>query len=200
MDLHREAARNPILAQKLSHLRDPRTGEELRWKAGHPRTGIVQDAIYRTIDELPNREKEIILSRYGEGLTLRETAKQFPKIRTRERVRQIEATAIRRIRHLLLVRHKLFPFQVAVPLEIVAIPGGPLDPDWVSTREAAELTEYSLDHIRKLAREGRVESRPNEFDGRTILINKASLRAYVLGGNWRRHGVWKEENEPKIPE
>ncbi len=61
----------------------------------------LKDKIYRVLDELTYREREIIKLRYGIGdgytYTLEEIGRRF-KV-TRERVRQIEAKALRKLQH-----------------------------------------------------------------------------------------------------
>lgn len=48
--------------------------------------------------------------------------------------------------------------------------------DWITTNEAAELTGYERDHIRRLAASSRVKAQ--KF-GRDWMINRVSLLAYV---------------------
>ena len=65
------------------------------------------ERIDKLLDCLDEREKKVIILRFGlrgqEPHTLEETAKQFGI--TRERVRQIEAIAIRKIKAQLMVEH-----------------------------------------------------------------------------------------------
>lgn len=48
--------------------------------------------------------------------------------------------------------------------------------NWITTNEAASLTGYERDHIRRLASAGRV--RAQKF-GRDWMIDKVSMLAYV---------------------
>ena len=62
---------------------------------------MLKDKIHQVLDTLTYREREIIKLRYGIGdgytYTLEEVGRRFRV--TRERVRQIEAKAIRKLQH-----------------------------------------------------------------------------------------------------
>jgi len=63
--------------------------------------------------------------------------------------------------------------------------------EWITTKEAAELTGYSVDYLRRIMRKGRVEARKWV---NTWMINKASLLAYkremdCLGRS--KHDPWR---------
>lgn len=70
-------------------------------------------------------------------------------------------------------------------------------PEWVSVREAAQISGYSLPYVQKLARTGRVKAKRV---GPIFLIDQASLQAYLdevraLGTqrfNWRRKATTRE--------
>ena len=52
----------------------------------------------------------------------------------------------------------------------------PLNPGWVTTREAAEATGYAPDYVRILAREGKVPA--TQVGGRTWLYDLEALKEY----------------------
>lgn len=51
-----------------------------------------------------------------------------------------------------------------------------MEDDWITTRDAEELTGYHPEHIRELVREGKVEGR--KF-GIVWQVNKKSLTQYL---------------------
>ena len=55
--------------------------------------------IIRSLESIEPREKLVLMLRYGQGLTLRETGELLSKPKSRERVRQIEAKALRKLSH-----------------------------------------------------------------------------------------------------
>jgi RNA polymerase primary sigma factor len=63
--------------------------------------GLMKEQLYKVLSELSDREKRIITLRFGleneRPLTLEEVGKEFNV--TRERIRQIEAKALRKLRH-----------------------------------------------------------------------------------------------------
>jgi RNA polymerase primary sigma factor len=61
--------------------------------------GLGEEALHRAIDTLPEREKFVIVSRYGLGEAEPKSLEQIGREMgiTRERVRQIEADALRRL-------------------------------------------------------------------------------------------------------
>ncbi|MBN1261580.1 MAG: helix-turn-helix domain-containing protein [Anaerolineae bacterium] len=63
--------------------------------------------------------------------------------------------------------------------------------EWITTAEAAEVSGYSLNHIRRLVREGRVRSK--KF-GRAWMVHRRSLESYAqemerLGEE--KHDPWR---------
>ena len=48
--------------------------------------------------------------------------------------------------------------------------------EWINTSEGAELTGFSVDYVRRLARAGRIGARKT---GRDWLVNKKSALAYA---------------------
>ncbi len=63
--------------------------------------------------------------------------------------------------------------------------------EWITTKEAAELTGYDVTHVRWLIRKGKVEGR--KF-GRDWMVNRGSIRAYTdameqLGS--AKHDPWR---------
>ena len=63
--------------------------------------GIIRSyaGIIRSLESIEPREKLVLMLRYGQGLTLRETGELLSKPKSRERVRQIEARALRKLSH-----------------------------------------------------------------------------------------------------
>ena len=49
-------------------------------------------------------------------------------------------------------------------------------PEWITTQEAADLSGYTVDYIRKLMRQGRVKG---SFRGVMWWVDKDSLKAYL---------------------
>jgi excisionase family DNA binding protein len=67
---------------------------------------------------------------------------------------------------------------------------------WVTTDKGAELTGYTAEYVRILAREGRIEARKM---GRDWWVNREDLLAYKdrmdeLGT--KKHALWKERETP----
>jgi len=85
--------------------------------------GILRDKIEALLKTLTYREREIIRLRYGLGdgytYTLEEVGRIF-KV-TRERVRQIEAKAVKKLQHPVRAQHLQGFLQDTVPLEIAAV-------------------------------------------------------------------------------
>ena len=48
--------------------------------------------------------------------------------------------------------------------------------EWITAREAADLTGYHVKYVRRLVKEGRIVGRKR---GRDWWVDKASVRAYV---------------------
>jgi excisionase family DNA binding protein len=72
--------------------------------------------------------------------------------------------------------------------------------DWITTKEAAELTGYTVVHMRRLVREGQVKSR--KF-GRAWMVDRESLLAYAaemeqLGA--AKHDPWRTGARKRKPE
>lgn len=188
------AATNPLLAVRIvggPHLPRPGYPEVLRWKQ-KPGLDIwsLEEDIYLVIQGLPVRLKEVVMARFGEECTLADYARRIR--RSRERVRQLEGKALR------IMRSKLrrVSRELWEATEVVPIPGGALDPDWINTTQAAQITSYCLAHIRWLSRTGRVVSQVNPLKRSSLQISKASLRAYVEASqeDGRRKGKWKEDH------
>ena len=51
-----------------------------------------------------------------------------------------------------------------------------VQPEWITTKQAAELSGYHADHVRELLRAGKVEGR--KF-GEVWQIDRGSLLAYI---------------------
>lgn len=67
--------------------------------------------------------------------------------------------------------------------------------EWITTGEAAELTGYTSDYIRKAIRRGLLEGMKR---GRDWFLNKADVLAYkekmdALGD--RKHNPWREDHK-----
>jgi excisionase family DNA binding protein len=60
--------------------------------------------------------------------------------------------------------------------------------EWITTKEAAELTGYHAVHIRRLLREGTIEGRKS---GRDWMMDRESLREYK--GRMNRLGPAKHD-------
>ena len=183
-----KAAYNPLLAARIAGIRLPRPGERLVWvdrdNESHTKFKI---AIFGGLSDLPERYRDVIIARFGgEGATLQEIANRIG--RTRERIRQMEVQALRRLRHHLDIRGLMTTLREAIQVE--PIPGGPLDPDWVSVEEAHLLTGLSKHHLRYLCRKGYIKCQRNPLRRNYLQISRKSLRAYVIGP--RRRGVWNE--------
>jgi len=49
-------------------------------------------------------------------------------------------------------------------------------PEWITTQEAAEISGYSIDHIRRLMRQGKIKG---SFRGVMWWVDRDSLKAYL---------------------
>jgi len=189
-----QAATNPVLAVRLSGApRFPRPGypEVLEWITA-PALDIwsLQEAVYEAIKGLDDRLLDVILARFAQEVTLENYGARIG--RTRERVRQLEARALRKLRYA-LGGGTLIALGAAT--EVIPLPGSALDPDWVDTRQAVELTGYTRQHLRYLCRKGFVVCQINPLKRDRYQISKASLRAYVEArpSDGRKKGEWKED-------
>ena len=61
--------------------------------------------------------------------------------------------------------------------------------DWLTVRQAADLVNYHIEHIRRLIRAGKVKARRL---GPLWLVSRTDLLAYV-----RRAEKWGEKRGPK---
>lgn len=182
------AAKNPALAARITGAPVPYPGEEQYESVSGYFQSQAQEALFAAIGQLKDNLREVIVALYGEGISLAEYGRRID--RSRERARQLEAKALRQFRYRLIIHFVGLHSSV----KVVAIPGGPRDPRWLNTGEAARLTELCTEHIRYLARQGKIESRDHPTKGMRIQVGRASLKAYVLGpGLQGRHrkGVWK---------
>jgi excisionase family DNA binding protein len=48
--------------------------------------------------------------------------------------------------------------------------------DWITTKEAAEISEYHVKYVRRLIREGRVKG---QLWGRSWMVSRSSLLAHI---------------------
>ena len=61
--------------------------------------------------------------------------------------------------------------------------------DWITTKQATEVTGYTPEHIRRLASQGKVKA---QRWGRDWQIDRDSLLAYV-----KKSAEWGEKRGPK---
>lgn len=182
-----QAVENPTFVAQIARVRIPYNKyEQLIWTEGQC-SRDVRLTVLEALGQLTEVDSAVLIARSGEGLTLAQYGERID--RSRERVRQIEAKALRRLRNLL----RLEMDELSKALAVVPVPEGPFDPNWVTTKQAAELTDLTMDHVRYLCRERKVVSRRYEHNRNLIAIGRNSLKFYVLGQakNGRRRGVWK---------
>lgn len=148
-----------------------------------------QVVVLKAINQLKAVSREVLVARYGEKMTLLEYANRIG--RSKERVRQLEAKAFRRLRYHLQDHASLLKSAT----RITFVPGGALDPAWVTIAQARVHTGYSADHLRYLCSTGRVVSRKHPTDGRFVQILRNSLKDYTLalqeGRGRPRAGQWR---------
>lgn len=187
-DLRMKAACNPFLAVRVgggSRVPYPGYPERLHWTGN--KVGACKTGLFRAIILLQPKYRAVILARFGEEVTLQAYGTRIE--RSRERVRQLEAKAVRIMRgHMAHLMTDLREATVVVP-----IPGGALDPDWLYTKQASELTGLTTPHIRYLCRTGRVKARKNPLRRNAWQLSRTSLQAYVLDGQGdrRKTGEWR---------
>lgn len=91
----------PIGEEEDSHLGDFIPDEDAPAPADAAAFMLLKEQLMEVLDTLTPREKRVLLLRYGledgRGRTLEEVGKEFNV--TRERIRQIEAKALRKLRH-----------------------------------------------------------------------------------------------------
>ena len=92
---------SPIGEEDDSHLGDFVEDKESVSPTEYTRKSMNRDALFSVMNDLTDREERVLRLRYGLGdnrpRTLEEVGKEFGV--TRERIRQIEAKAIRKLRH-----------------------------------------------------------------------------------------------------
>ena len=97
----------PIGEEEDSHLGDFIPDEDTPAPADAAASTILHEVINRELDTLTKREAHVIRLRFGlydgRNRTLEEVGKEFDI--TRERIRQIEAKALRKLRHPSRARH-----------------------------------------------------------------------------------------------
>lgn len=185
-----QTASNPEFVAYVACMPIPLTKwEHLVWKGG-PESRNARLTVLAAMASLPEVSSAVLMARFGEKLTLQEYGVRVDL--SRERVRQLQVKAIRQLRNKLL--KKLGALQAALVLE--PIPGGPCDPDWVTTEKGAELTGLTADHIRYLCRSDKVISKRYDHNHNLIAIERESLKAYVLGQTTHgsRRGIWKGDD------
>lgn len=198
MDSLKATAMNPAMAaQAIAFSGWPYPGEEeLQWVPEH--RVLAQQILIVALHQLEDKYREVLIGRYGpEAMTLEEYGEKRLNGVSRERVRQVEAKAFRELRHILINRLQYSLTDLHAALRIVPVPDGPRDPAWISTTEASRLTALSMGHIRHLAREGTIRSRPHPTKGMRVQIHRQALKGYVQGyaGKGRgRKGIWNEED------
>lgn len=91
----------PIGEEEDSHLGDFIPDEDIPAPADAAAFSLLKDQLNEVLDTLTEREKEVLKLRFGlkdgKARTLEEVGSQFEV--TRERIRQIEAKALRKLRH-----------------------------------------------------------------------------------------------------
>ena len=97
----------PIGEEEDSHLGDFIPDEDTPAPSDAAATTILREVIEKELHTLTPREEHVIKLRFGlydgRGRTLEEVGKEFDI--TRERIRQIEAKALRKLRHPSRARH-----------------------------------------------------------------------------------------------
>jgi excisionase family DNA binding protein len=71
--------------------------------------------------------------------------------------------------------------------------------EWITTKEAAELTGYHVKYVRRLVKEGKIAGAKR---GRDWWVDRASVEAYVdemkrLGP--AKHNPWRRESRERKP-
>ena len=92
---------SPIGEEDDSHLGDFVEDKDSISPTDYTTKSMLRDALYNVMNDLTDREERVLRLRYGlddnKPRTLEEVGKEFGV--TRERIRQIEAKAIRKLRH-----------------------------------------------------------------------------------------------------
>lgn len=181
------ALQNPeLFYQLVGQPRKPREGEQFNWTEHAARA---QKALATAIGMLREEDQDILIARFGEEITLKEYGERLEV--TKERARTIESRALRRLRTIIYDKMEIASL-LCQALEVVYVPGGPLDPAWLTVEEAQEITGLSIEHLRYLCRDGKVEARRLPTDRRFWHISRESLKKYVLEASTT--GQWKEVN------
>ncbi len=91
----------PIGEEDDSHLGDFLEDKEVETPNEYTTKSLLKDELYEVMSDLTEREQKVLKLRYGlednHPRTLEEVGKEFNV--TRERIRQIEAKAIKKLRH-----------------------------------------------------------------------------------------------------
>jgi len=137
------------------------------------------------IATLPERLRDIVAARYGEGLRLDDAGRRIGV--SKERARQLEAQALRKLRAMRQVRERIEDLRHCLVRQVPA-------EDWLTTRAAAAKTGLTTAHLRYLGRTGRVRVKDGPRRGSTRWFDANSLREYVTTRprRGRKKGVWHE--------
>jgi hypothetical protein len=181
------------LLAALTHA-GPERGHVLAWAIPEAEQRRLIARIRQASWRLTPEDRAILVARFRDAKTLDQLTP-----RSRERNRQLLYRALRRLRDHLMLSAKAPAWQIYAELRNALgqepIPGDVADPAWLSTRQAARLTALCPDHLRLLARKGKVVWRPHPVLGGRIQLSRESLHEYVLGHGVRgrrRKGIWKE--------
>jgi hypothetical protein len=182
------------LLAALTHA-GPERGHVLAWAIPEAEQRRLIARIRQASWRLTPEDRAILVARFRDGATFQQISGK-----SRERGRQLVTRALWRLRnHALGTGLRFQEMQDAVSLEPVPAlekPGEAEDPAWLSTRQAAKITDLDTGYLSQLARRKLVASRCHPRKPGRIQLNRESLHAYIAGRSAprgrRRKGIWKE--------